>query len=118
MKEVLGHIIPSPDFKLDAFQDILQTILAEQPTAQGILIVRRNRNVAQGTGALLSPNDWQLGNSLQTNPFLLCIRLLALKVGVESHCGYQILSFLLIRCIMMLVNRGEFYGVKLFGKHC
>src|SRR5699024_6479888 len=35
MKEVLGHIIPSPDFKLDAFQDILQTILAEQPTAQG-----------------------------------------------------------------------------------
>lgn len=63
MKEVLGHIIPSPDFKLDAFRAILETILAEQPVAQGILIVRRNRNVAQGTGALLSPNDWQLGNS-------------------------------------------------------
>ena len=70
MKEVLGHIIPSPDFKLDAFQDILQTILAEQPTAQGILIVRRNRNVAQGTGALLSPNDWQLGNSFTDKPVL------------------------------------------------
>ena len=70
MKEVLGNIIPSPDFKLDAFQDILQTILAEQPTAQGILIVRRNRNVAQGTGALLSPNDWQLGNSFTDKPVL------------------------------------------------
>lgn len=30
---------------------------------QGILIVRRGRDVAQGTGALLSPNDWQLGGS-------------------------------------------------------
>lgn len=63
IKELLTHIIPSPDFKLDAFQSVLDTILAEQPAGQGILIVRRNRNVAQGTGALLSPNDWQLGNS-------------------------------------------------------
>lgn len=36
-------------------------LLSENPTMQGILIVRRERNVAQGTGALLSPNDWQLG---------------------------------------------------------
>lgn len=63
IKEILSHIIPSPDFKLKAFQSILETILSEQPTGQGILIVRRNRNVAQGTGALLSPNDWQLGAS-------------------------------------------------------
>lgn len=63
IKETLAHIIPSPDFKLQAFQSILDTILAEQSTAQGILIARRGRNVAQGTGALLSPNDWQLGAS-------------------------------------------------------
>lgn len=63
IKEILSHIIPSPDFKLRAFQSIVDTILAEQPVAQGILIVRRGRNVAQGTGALLSPNDWQLGGS-------------------------------------------------------
>lgn len=63
IKETLTHIIPSPDFKLQAFQSILDAILAEQPTAQGILIARRGRNVAQGTGALLSPNDWQLGAS-------------------------------------------------------
>lgn len=63
IKEILSHIIPSPDFKLKAFQSILDTILSEHPAGQGILIVRRNRNVAQGTGALLSPNDWQLGGT-------------------------------------------------------
>lgn len=63
IKEVLTHIIPSPDFKLTAFQSVIDTILSEMPAGQGILIVRRERNVAQGTGALLSPNDWQLGGT-------------------------------------------------------
>ena len=63
MKEILAHIIPSPDFKLQAFCSVIDTILSEHPTGQGILIVRRERNVAQGTGALLSPNDWQLGGT-------------------------------------------------------
>ncbi len=63
MKEVLNHIEASPDFKLPSFVSILDTMLAEAPAAQGILIVRRGRDVAQGTGALLSPNDWQLGGS-------------------------------------------------------
>ena len=40
-------------------------MLAEKPAAQGMLIVRRNRDVAKGTGALLSPNDWALGASYQ-----------------------------------------------------
>ena len=61
IKEILKHIIPSPDFKMGAFLSVIDSILAEQPTMQGILIVRRERDVAQGTGALLSPNDWQLG---------------------------------------------------------
>lgn len=63
IKELLTHIIASPDFKMSAFQSVIDTILSEIPAGQGILIVRRNRNVAQGTGALLSPNDWQLGGS-------------------------------------------------------
>lgn len=63
IKELLSHISSRADFKIDAFQSVLNTILAETPTAQGILIVRRGRNVAQGTGALLSPNDWKLGDS-------------------------------------------------------
>lgn len=72
IKELLSHIIPSPDFKLKAFQSVLDTIISDQPTGQGILIVRRNRDVAQGTGALLSSNDWQLGNSF-TNSVVLTI---------------------------------------------
>ena len=67
IKKILSHIIPSPDFKLKAFVSIIDTILSEQPTGQGILIVRRNRDVAQGTGALLSPNDWRLGSEFPSN---------------------------------------------------
>jgi len=63
IKEILTHIIASPDFKLNAFLSVIDTILSEQPAGQGILIVRRKRNVAQGTGALLSPNDWSLGGT-------------------------------------------------------
>lgn len=63
MKEILSHVIAGPDFKLPSFLSIINTMLAETPTMQGILIVRRNRDIAKGTGALLSPNDWQLGGS-------------------------------------------------------
>lgn len=63
IKEILSHIIASPDFKMNAFLSVIDTILSEQPAGQGILIVRRERNVAQGTGALLSPNDWTLGGT-------------------------------------------------------
>ena len=70
MKTILGHIIPSEDFKLEAYLSIIDIITSDNPTAQGILIVRRNRDVAQGTGALLSPNDWQLGASFKNQPVL------------------------------------------------
>ena len=61
VRELLSKIIPSPDFKLKAFISVIDTMLSDFPAGQGILIVRRSRDVAQGTGALLSPNDWQLG---------------------------------------------------------
>ena len=70
MKTILGHIIPSEDFKLEAYLSIIDIITSDNPTAQGVLIVRRNRDVAQGTGALLSPNDWQLGASFKKQPVL------------------------------------------------
>ena len=70
VKEVLSHIIPSPDFKLKAFVSVIDTILSEQPAGQGILIVRRNRDVAQGTGALISPNDWKLGSEFSSKVVL------------------------------------------------
>lgn len=63
MQEIFSHIKSEDDFKVSVFNSIIGMILAEKPMGQGILIVRRNRNVAKGTGALLSPNDWQLGAS-------------------------------------------------------
>lgn len=70
IKEILKHIVPSPDFKMDAFLSVIDSLLAERPTMQGILIVRRERNVTQGTGALLSPNDWQLGKDFPSKVVL------------------------------------------------
>ncbi len=86
LKEVLSHIIPSPDFKLKAFLSVIDTILAEMPTGQGILIVRRGRNVAQGTGALLSPNDWQLGGSFQEKVVLTMYQV----TGTKGWGGKQL----------------------------
>lgn len=86
LKEVLSHIIASPDFKIKAFQSVIDTILAETPTGQGILIVRRGRNVAQGTGALLSPNDWQLGASFQDKVVLTMYQV----TGTKGWGGKQL----------------------------
>lgn len=70
IEQILQHIIPSEDFPLGAFTSVIKMLLAETPAGQGILIVRRNRNVAQGTGALLSPNDWHLGGTFSNNVVL------------------------------------------------
>jgi len=86
IKEILSHIIPSPDFKLTAFQSVIDTILSEKPAGQGILIVRRGRNVAQGTGALLSPNDWQLGVSFQDKVVLTMYQV----TGTKGWGGRQL----------------------------
>lgn len=86
IKAVLEHIIPSRDFKLDAIQSVLDTILAEQPARQGILVVRRNRNVAQWTGALLSPNDWMLSNSFKDKTVLTMYQV----TGTKGWGGKQL----------------------------
>ncbi len=86
IKEILSHIIPSSDFKLTAFQSVIDTILSEKPAGQGILIVRRGRNVAQGTGALLSPNDWQLGASFQDKVVLTMYQV----TGTKGWGGKQL----------------------------
>lgn len=70
MKEIFKHISSDSDFKIGSFVSVLDMILAEKPSAQGILIVRRNRDIAKGTGALLSPNDWSLGGSFPSQVVL------------------------------------------------
>lgn len=64
MKEILSHIISGEDFNVLSYISFLDVFLSANPVAQGYLIVRRNRNIAKGTGAMLSPNDWQLGMSI------------------------------------------------------
>ena len=79
IKKLLGHIVPSPDFNMASFNAILDMMLSDTPAAQGILIVRRGRDVAQGTGALLSPNDWQLSGSFPRKTVLTMYRVTGLK---------------------------------------
>lgn len=50
------------DWSANTFIGFVKTFIAENPLAQGKLIVRRERNIAKGTGTLLSPNDRKLGD--------------------------------------------------------
>ena len=86
IKQILEHIVPSEDFNLKAFVSIIDTLLADTPAGQAILIVRRNRNVAQGTGALLSPNDWQLGGSFKNKVVLTMYQV----TGTKGWGGRQL----------------------------
>lgn len=85
IKAVLSHIVPSDDFNLVSFMSIIDTILSETPSAQSILIVRRDRNVAQGTGALLSPNDWQLGGKFVDKVVLTMYQVTGTKGWKKEH---------------------------------
>lgn len=51
------------DWNVKAFIGFINTLLANDPTAQGKLIVRRNRDIGKGTGTLLSPTDRSLGDN-------------------------------------------------------
>ena len=62
VRDLLSHIdSEDEDFSCEAYDGIFSQMTAESPDAEAIVIVRRGRNIAQGTGALLSPNDWRLG---------------------------------------------------------
>ncbi|MDU1224681.1 Z1 domain-containing protein [Varibaculum cambriense] len=50
------------DWNSKVFISFLNTLIAENPGAQGKLIVRRERDIGRGTGTLLSPIDRKLGD--------------------------------------------------------
>ncbi|MCL2186838.1 MAG: Z1 domain-containing protein [Treponema sp.] len=60
----------SDDWKPNNFIGILQTMLSGKPSAQGKLIVRRERDIGKGTGTMLSPNDRALGKAITDVPVL------------------------------------------------
>ena len=51
------------DWNSKAFVGFVNTLIAINPSAQGRLIVRRNRDIGKGTGTMLSPTDRQLGDT-------------------------------------------------------
>ena len=53
------------DWDQKTFMGFLNMIMKEKPLAQAKMIVRRNRDIAKGTGTLLSPNDRKLGDDFQ-----------------------------------------------------
>lgn len=79
MLEIFSHITSGSDFIVKNYTSAINAILKEKPAAQGILIVRRGRDVAQGTGALLSPNDWSLGSQFQDKVVLTCYKVTGRK---------------------------------------
>lgn len=58
------------DWDRDAFIGFIQAFLSEKPIKQGKLIVRRDRDIAKGTGTLLSPNDRKLGDQFSDSVVL------------------------------------------------
>ena len=50
------------DWSAEAFIGFINSIIAERPLAQAQLIVRRERDISEGTGTLLSETDRRLGD--------------------------------------------------------
>lgn len=46
------------NFNFDGYKSMIQSELNKSPLAQGMLLVRRDRNITHGMRALLSPKDW------------------------------------------------------------
>ena len=84
--QVLDRITSEDDFRVDAFKEFIEAMLADNPTEQGILIVRRDRNIAQGTGAMLSPNDWDLGGQFKKQVVLTMYKV----TGTKGWGGKQL----------------------------
>ena len=67
------------DWNKEAFIGFIKTILASIPSAQGKLIVRRERDISRGTGTLLSPNDRQLGDKYPSDVVLTLYKVTGTK---------------------------------------
>lgn len=50
------------DWNAKVFKGFINSMLAENSSEQGKIIVRRDRDISKGTGTLLSPNDRKLGD--------------------------------------------------------
>ena len=80
IKTILAEISSEKDdWNKEAFMGFIKTILASNPSAQGKLIVRRERDISRGTGTLLSPNDRQLGDKYPNDVVLTLYKVTGTK---------------------------------------
>jgi len=61
---LLEGVVADDGWDKEKFIGVLEALQAENSLAQGFLIVRRNRDIAKGTGTLLSPNDRAIGEQI------------------------------------------------------
>lgn len=74
------------DWSCKAFIGFVNTFIADNPITQGTLIVRRNRDIAKGTGTMLSPNDRALGDTYKDTVVLTMYKV----TGNKGWDGQQI----------------------------
>ena len=74
------------DWSGKAFIGFVNTFIADNPLTQGTLIVRRNRDIAKGTGTMLSPNDRALGDTYKDTVVLTMYKV----TGNKGWDGQQI----------------------------
>ena len=74
------------DWNQKAFIGFANSLIAENPSGQGMLIVRRGRDIAKGTGTMLSPNDRRLGDEY---PEYLVLTLYKV-IGNKGWNGHQL----------------------------
>lgn len=74
------------DWNQKAFIGFANSLIAENPSEQGMLIVRRGRDIAKGTGTMLSPNDRRLGDEY---PEYLVLTLYKV-IGNKGWNGHQL----------------------------
>jgi hypothetical protein len=67
------------DWDVKAFIGFINTFISLNSLAQGELIVRRNRDISQGTGTLLSPNDRALGDQYKDQVVLTMYKVTGTK---------------------------------------
>mgnify|MGYP001016186625 CR=1 FL=1 len=68
------------------FAGFVKSFIAENPLAQGKLIVRRGRDISKGTGTLLSPNDRKLGDAISDQIVLTMYKI----TGTKGWNGLQL----------------------------
>jgi Z1 domain. len=67
------------EWNKESFISFVNTYIAQDPSCQGILIVRRNRDITKGTGTLLSPNDRALGERFTNNIVITMYKVTGIK---------------------------------------